>query len=110
GPVVSGSAVAVILLASGGVQLLAVRIPTQWCGFAGLMGLALSNALLIVNLASGSTALFVLGVVLTAVGHGMCMVAGMGMISRFAQAGNRSGLLATFLLIGYSGAIVPMLG
>ena len=109
GPFVSGSSIAVILLASACVQILAGRLPTHWCGMGGLVGLAVSNALLMLNLWAGSAILFALGVALTAIGHGMSMLAGMGMINRIAQAHNRSGLLSTYLVIGYIGSMLPMM-
>lgn len=109
GPVVSGTAIAVILLASACVQMLAGRLPTYVCGGAGLLSLALSNALLMANLWAGSAILFALGVALTAVGHGMSMLAGMSMINRLANPANRSGLLSTYLVIGYIGSMVPMM-
>ena len=109
GPVVSGSAIAVILLASACVQILAGRLPTHWCGVGGLVNLALSNALLMLNLWAGSAILFALGVALTAIGHGMSMLAGMSMINRIAQPHNRSGLLSTYLVIGYIGSMLPMM-
>lgn len=109
GPVVSGSAIAVILLASACVQIMAGRIPTHWCGFGGLAGLALSNALLMLNLWVGSAILFAMGVAMTAMGHGMSMLAGMSMLNRLARPDNRSGLLSTYLVIGYIGSMVPMM-
>ena len=110
GPVVSGTAIAVILFASACVQMMAGRLPTQWCGALGFAGLALSNALLMANLWAGSAALFVLGVVFTSVGHGMCMLAGMSMVNRIANTNNRSGLVSTYLVIGYIGSMLPMMG
>jgi len=110
GPVVSGTAIALILFSSALVQVLAGRIPTHWCGAAALICLALSNAILMLNLWSSSATLFFLGVLLTALGHGMGMLAGMSMISRLAGPGNRSGLLATYLVAGYIGSMVPMMG
>lgn len=109
GPFVSGSAIAVILLTSACVQILAGRLPTHWCGAGGLIGLALSNALLMLNLWAGSAILFALGVALTAIGHGMSMLAGMSMVNRIAQPHNRSGLLSTYLVIGYIGSMLPMM-
>lgn len=110
GPVVSGTTIALILFASAIVQVLAARLPTHWCGAAGLVSLAASNALLMANLWASSAMLFALGVLLTALGHGMAMLAGMSMINRLATSGNRSGLLATYLVIGYIGSMVPMMG
>src|SRR5690606_10343473 len=46
GPMVSGSAIALILFSSATVQVLAGRVPVHYCGAGGLLALALSNALL----------------------------------------------------------------
>lgn len=110
GPAVSGTAIALILLMSACTQILAGRMPTHWCGALGLVSLALSNALLMINLWAGSATLFALGVLFTAAGHGMSMLAGMSMVNRIAAPANRSGLLSTYLVIGYIGSMVPMLG
>ncbi len=110
GPVVSGTAIALILFASATFQVLAARLPTYWCGAAGLGSLALSMTLLIVNLLTSSALLFASGVLFTALGHGLAMLAGMSMINRLATPSNRSGLLATYLVIGYLGSMVPMMG
>lgn len=109
GPVVSGTAIAVILLTSACVQILAGNMATHWCGFTGLLSLAVSNGLLMLNLWVGSALLFALGVALTAIGHGMSMLSGMGMINRIATPTNRSGLLSTYLVIGYIGSMLPMM-
>lgn len=110
GPVVSGTAIASILLASATTQILARRLRVHLCGGLGLLSLVISNALLMVNLWSASSVLFALGVLFTATGHGLCMLAGMSMINRIATTENRAGLLATYLIIGYIGSMVPMLG
>ncbi len=110
GPVVSGTAIALILFASAAVQVLAGRMPTHWCGTTGFISLALSNVFLVANLSSSSAILFGMGVLLTAIGHGACMLAGMSMVNRLATAGTRSGLLATYLVIGYIGSMMPMMG
>lgn len=110
GPMVSGTAIALILFASATTQVLVRRVPTHWCGFAGLLCLASSNALLMANLWAGSAALFTLGVALTAIGHGMSMLAGMNMVNRISTPANRSGLLSTYLVIGYIGSMVPIMG
>jgi len=110
GPVVSGTTIALILFSSAIAQVMAARVPTRWCGATGLISLAASNAILMVNLWAGSAMLFALGVLLTALGHGMAMLAGMSMVNRLATSGNRSGLLATYLVVGYIGSMVPMMG
>lgn len=110
GPVVSGTAVALILFASSGFQVLARRVPVRWTGFAGLVALAVSNALLLANLRAASTLLFFSGVLLTALGHALTMLAGMTMINKIATPHNRAGLLSTYLVVGYIGSMAPMLG
>lgn len=109
GPVVSGTAIALILFASAAIQVMATNLSTQWCSFGGMVGLALSNIFLMLNLWAGSGALFALGVLFTAAGHGLSMMAGMRMINRIASPHNRSGLLSTYLLIGYVGCMLPMM-
>jgi MFS family permease len=110
GPIVSGTAIASILLASATTQILSRRIRTDICGFLGLTGLVVSNALLMLNLWTSSSILFGLGVLFTATGHGWCMLAGMSMINRIATSENRAGLLSTYLVIGYIGSMIPMIG
>ena len=109
GPVVSGSAIAIILLLSAGVQLLAARLAVHRCGALGMLLLVASNALLILNLQMASTQLFVLGVGLTALGHGMCMLAGMTMVGHIARPDNRAGLLSSYQAIGLLGSMLPMM-
>lgn len=110
GPVVSGTAIAAILLASAGIQLLASRLPTHRCGFYGLLGLCASNLILLANLWLGSGLLFALGLVFTALGHAMSMLAGMSMVGRLAQSHNKAGLFSSYLVIGYLGSMLPLLG
>ena len=110
GPVVSGTAIALILFISAAVQVAVGRLPVHWNGAVGLISLALSNALLVVNLWTSSALLFGLGVLLTSIGHALCMLSGMSMINRLAIPANRSGMLASFMVIGYVGSMVPMMG
>ena len=109
GPVVSGGAIAIILLVSAGIQLLASRLRVHRCGGLGMGLLVVSNALLVLNLHMASAALFVIGVALTALGHGMCMLAGMTMVGRIAQPDNRAGMLSTYQAIGLLGSMLPMM-
>lgn len=110
GPVVSGTAIALILFVSAAVQVLAGRMATHWCGAIGMVLLAVSNGLLMLNLTESSAILFGSGVLLTAIGHGMTMLAGMTMVNRLSTPGNRSGMLASYLVIGYIGSMMPMMG
>ncbi|KGG83585.1 MULTISPECIES: MFS transporter [Comamonas] len=109
GPMVSGTAIAVILLVSAGIQLVAASLPLHRCGFAGMALQVLSNGMLLLNLQLQSTLLFILGVGLTALGHGMCMLAGMTMVGRLARPDNRAGMLSTYQTIGLLGSMLPMM-
>jgi len=110
GPVVSGTAIGVILLASAGTQLLCARLPVRWCGLLGLLAVVVSNALLILNFKAGSSLVFMLGVCATALGHGLCLLAGISMVNRIASPAQRSGLISTYLVCGYVGSIAPLFG
>lgn len=110
GPIVSGTAIAAILLASATTQILSRRLRIHLTGSLGLSSLVLSNAMLMINLWFPSSILFGLGVLFTATGHGLSMLAGMGMVSRLATSENRSGLLSTYLVVGYLGSMIPMIG
>lgn len=110
GPVVSGTAIAAILFGSAFTQILSGRLPTHWGGSLGLVGLGASNLLLMANLWVGSATLFAVGVALTAIGHGLSQLAGMNMVNRIATPDTRAGLFSSYLVIGYIGSMVPMMG
>ncbi|KJH82438.1 MFS transporter [Stutzerimonas stutzeri] len=110
GPVVSGTSIGVILLASAITQLACARISLRWCGLLGLLAVALSNAMLVLNFKLGSPTVFIIGVCATATGHGLCLLAGISMVNRIASSAERSGLISTYLVCGYVGSIVPLLG
>ncbi|WP_301362079.1 MFS transporter [Stutzerimonas nitrititolerans] len=110
GPVVSGSSIGVILLASAATQLLCARLHVRWCGFIGLMAIVVSNALLVANFRVNSSLVFIIGVGATAIGHGTCLLAGLSMVNRIASPAERSGLISTYLVCGYVGSIAPLIG
>ncbi len=110
GPVVSGSSIGVILLASAMIQLACARMGLRWCGLLGLLSVVLSNAMLVLNFTAGSSVVFIVGVCAAAAGHGMCLLAGISMVNRIASPAERSGLISTYLVCGYVGSIVPLLG
>ncbi len=110
GPVVSGTSIGVILLASALMQLACARMSLRWCGLLGLLSVVLSNAMLVLNFTAGSSLVFIIGVCAAATGHGMCLLAGISMVNRIASLGERSGLISTYLVCGYVGSIVPLLG
>jgi hypothetical protein len=49
-------------------------------------------------------------VIATAAGHGMCNLAGMSIVNKVSKPASRTGLLSTYLIVGYLGTIVPILG
>ena len=110
GPVVSGTSIGVILLASAATQLLCAGMPVRWCGMIGLMSIVLSNALLVVNFSVNSSLVFMIGVCATAIGHGTCLLAGISMVNRIASPAERAGLISTYLVCGYVGSIAPLIG
>ncbi len=109
GPIVSGTAIGVILLASALVQLLSAKMSVRWCGFLGLLAVVLSNAMLVLNFRFGSSGIFVVGVCAAAAGHGLCLLAGISMVNRIAGPTERSALISTYLVCGYVGSIVPLI-
>ncbi len=110
GPAVSGCSIGVILMMSAAVQLLSARLSLHWCGSLGLLAVVLSNALLVFNFQAMSVAMFAVGVLAAAVGHGLCLLAGISMVNRIASPAQRAGLISTYLVSGYVGSIAPLLG
>lgn len=58
----------------------------------------------------GVALVFALGVTLTAIGHGMCQMTGIGMVNRIATNDTRAGLFSSYLVVGYVGTMIPMMG
>ena len=110
GPFVSGISIALILFLSSAAQLVSRRLPVHWCGLLGLMALALCCALLLLNLQLASVWLLIIGLLATAAGHGMALLSGINMVSRLTRENNHSGLLSSYLVVGYIGSMLPILG
>ena len=110
GPFISGTSIALILFLSAGIQLLTGRLPTKWCGFTGLVVLSAGVVFLFGNLWLKSVVVFAVSVVTTAAGHGMSTLAGISMVNKLAETHNRSGMISTYLMIGYLGSMLPLLG
>ncbi|MDR2324898.1 MAG: MFS transporter [Acidovorax sp.] len=110
GPAVSGLSIGMILFLSALVQLIARPWPTKTVIVAGFALLALSNALLLLNLLASSTAVFALCVLATAAGHALCNLGGMSVVNKVSTPASRTGLLSTYLVVGYLGTILPILG
>lgn len=110
GPAVSGLSIGVILFLSAGVQYLARPRPSKAAAITGFACLAACNLLLLINNFVGSAWLFALSVMTTAAGHGLCNLAGMSIVNKVSTPASRTGLLSTYLIVGYLGTIVPILG
>lgn len=110
GPAVSGLSIGVILFLSAASQYLARPVHPKTAMVAGFVALVLSNLLLLINNFVGSGLLFVLSVLTTALSHGLCNLAGMMLVNKISTPANRAGLISTYLMIGYCGTIVPILG
>lgn len=110
GPAVSGLSIGIILFLSAGVQLMARPYATKSVIVSGFFALTASNLLLMLNSFVGSPWLFALCVLTTASGHGLCNLAGLSIVNKVSKPVSRTGLLSTYLVIGYLGTIVPILG
>ncbi len=110
GPAVSGLSIAMILFLSALVQWLARPVHTKTCAVWGLGLLAACNLLLIATSLTQWPALFVLSVLTTSAGHGLVNLAGIAIVNKVARPETRAGLLSTYLVVGYVGTIVPILG
>ncbi|WEE77308.1 hypothetical protein LZ683_24745 [Comamonas testosteroni] len=110
GPAVSGLSIGVILFLSAGIQLIARPYPTKRLIIIGFFALAATNALLVLNLFAGSPWLFALSVLSMSCGHALCNLSGMAVVNKVSKPVNRTGLLSTYLVVGYVGTIVPILG
>ncbi len=109
GPAVSGMSIAVILFLSAGVQWLARPLHTKTCVLWGLGLLALGNVWLMATTLSNWPVLFILILLTTAAGHGLMNLAGIAIVNKVATPATRSGLLSTYLIVGYIGTIAPIL-
>ena len=110
GPLISGLSIGIILFMSAGIQLLARPVATKKVIVVGFFALSASNILLMLNTQLGSPWLFALCVLTTATGHALGNLAGMSIVNKVSKPINRTGLFSTYLIIGYLGTIVPILG
>jgi len=110
GPAVSGLSIGVILFLSAASQYFARPVHPKTALVVGFAALVLCNLLLLINNFVGSGLLFALSVLTTALSHGLCNLAGIMVVNKVSMPANRAGLLSTYLMIGYCGTIVPILG
>lgn len=110
GPATSGLSIGIILFLSSGFQLMVRRWPAKRSVLVGLSAFSLANLALLTNLWAASSLLFVLCVLVTSFGHGLCMVGGMSVVNKVSPPHQRAGMTSTYLVIAYLGAILPILG
>ncbi len=109
GPAVSGSTIASILFLSSVFQFLVRNWRTKNVVVVSGIALAACNLLLVWTTYGRTALLFAASVLVTAFGHGLANVGGMAVIGKLTQPGERAGLLASYMIVGYLGTIVPIL-
>lgn len=110
GPLVSGSAIASILLISATTQFCAKKIPSQISIKLGLSTLILSYILLSLCMVMHWSILFFISDILVGVGHGLCLIGAFALIHKMTNLENRAAVMSTYLFVGYLGTIIPIIG
>ncbi|QEL63904.1 hypothetical protein OTERR_04280 [Oryzomicrobium terrae] len=110
GPAISGSALALFLLCSAGIQFTLRHRPVQRNLVQGLAGLSVGVGLLAAALETQSSALFIVTILVTGAGHGMAFMAALATASAATTPHTRAGILSSFFSVGYLGTILPVLG
>ena len=110
GPLVAGLSISVFLFLSAIVQWIAPKDSPRVVALGGFFGLAAGSALLMTNVFVGSPWLFALSVMVLAAGHALCNLMGMAIVGKVSRPANRAALLSTYMIVGYLGTIVPILG
>ena len=109
GPLVSGLSIAMILLLSSAVQLAVRSVVNKTIVLAGTMAMVACNLLLLATNELNSALLFVAAVLVTSVAHALVNVGGMAIINKMTTDADRPVILASYLVVGYLGTIVPIL-
>ena len=110
GPAISGLSIAMILFLSSAFQFMVRNLQAKTVVVAGGGALALCNLLLMASTLSAAPLVFAASLVVTAFGHGLINVGGMGVIGKLSRPDERAGLLSSYMIVGYMGTIVPILG
>lgn len=110
GPLVSGTAIASILLISACVQFFAKNLSPKISLNIGLIILILSYCLLALCITQHWSLLFFISDILVGVGHGFGLLGAFGLVHKMTQSNNRAGVISTYLFIGYWGTILPIVG
>lgn len=109
GPLVSGSAIASILLVSALVQFFAKSFEPAKCVNAGLIVLICSYVLLALCMTLHWSSLFFISDILVGVGHGLGLLGAFGLVHQMTRPENRAAVISTYLFIGYLGTIIPII-
>ena len=109
GPLVSGSAIASILLVSAVVQFSAKSLLPAKSLILGLITLVVSFVLLGLCMSMQWSILFFISDILVGVGHGLGLLGAFGLIHQMTTTDNRAAVMSTYLFIGYLGTIVPII-
>lgn len=110
GPLVSGTAIASILMLSALAQFTAKKLNPQAAVRAGLISLIFSYALLGACMQMHWSMLFFASVLFVGMGHGLGLLGAFGMIHGMTAPDNRAAVISTYLFIGYWGTILPIIG
>ena len=110
GPLVSGSAIASILLISAVVQFFAKNIPSRTCVKFGLSTLIISYILLSLCMVMHWSPLFFVSDILVGIGHGLSLIGAFSLIHKMTNLENRAAVMSTYLFVGYLGTIIPIIG
>jgi dipeptide/tripeptide permease len=106
---VSGFTIASILFLSSIFQFSVRSWRTKQVVVVSAVALVVCNLLLVWTATSRTALLFAASVVVTAYGHALANVGGMGVIGKLTRPGERAGLLSSYMIVGYLGTIVPIL-
>lgn len=109
GPLVSGTAIASILLVSALVQFITKSVNPSTCVNAGLIVLMISYVLLALCMTQHWSILFFISDVLVGVGHGLGLLGAFGLVHKMTNIQNRAAVISTYLFIGYLGTIIPII-
>lgn len=109
GPLISGSAITVILLISAATQFFSRSIKPQSSLLLGIMTCFMSVIALFLCMEFKISWLFFLSDGLFGIGHGLALLGAFGLIHHMTTPHNRAAVMSTYLFIGYLGTILPIL-
>ncbi len=109
GPLVSGTAIASILLISAVSQFVAKSMSMHKALNIGLYTLILSYILLSICMIFHIAFLFFISDILVGVGHGFGLLGAFALVHHMTNSNNRAAIVSTYLFLAYLGTIVPII-